>query len=176
MSKDGTSRGGKRMGAGRKSKSTSTKLLEGKIKKEDATSTKQIIQDKDDSKYTAKLDDFMEQTCDAGGDLHTRRIYDETWKYLKDRGCENEVDRQLVELYAHNVARWKQCEEKISEEGLKGSHPTTGADTVSPYVNMQNTYMKQVLQLWNCIYDIVREHGGGITDEVDMMESILSGS
>lgn len=67
----------------------------------------------------------------------------ETIEWLRSRGCENAVSRQMVEQYAMSVARWVHLEEMISKYGYIAKHPTTGAPMQSPYVTMAQGYLKQ---------------------------------
>ena len=112
-----------------------------------------------------------------GGELQAEALYKETWLWLKERGCEKLVSRQLVEQYAMSVSRWIQCEEAISEFGFLSKHPTTGAACASPYVAMSQQYMKQVNQVWYQIFQIVKENCStefsGNTPQDDVMELLL---
>ena len=74
-------------------------------------------------------------------------------------------------------ARWIQCEEAISEFGFLAKHPTTGAAIASPYVTMENQYMKAINQCWYQIAAIVKEHSadgfGASNPQDDLMERLL---
>ena len=104
-------------------------------------------------------------------------MYEETWKWLRERGCDRLVNIQLVEQYAVSVSRWIQCEECISEYGFLAKHPTTGNAIASPYVSMSQQYMKQVNQIWYQIYQVVKENCSvewqGATPQDDVMERLL---
>ena len=69
--------------------------------------------------------EFLKTKQKNGKDLCAEEVYTETWKWLKERGCERWVSVQLMEQYAMSVARWVQCEEAISEYGMLAKHPTT---------------------------------------------------
>ena len=104
-------------------------------------------------------------------------VYEETWRWLKDRGCERLVNTQRIEQYAMSVSRWIQCEECISEFGFLAKHPTTGNAIASPYVSMSQQYMKQVNQIWYQIFQVVKENCSqpfsGNTPQDDVMERLL---
>ncbi len=46
-----------------------------------------------------------------GKPLGADEIYEDTWKWLAERGCSSLVSPQLIEKYAVCTARWQQCEE-----------------------------------------------------------------
>lgn len=197
MAKDGTMRGGKRAGAGRKPKALKNKIVEGKVSlqkhscnypgctkltegdycEEHAKPVLKKASGKADLSELPEMKDYMcEKQC-GGEKLDTKEIFAETWNWLKGCGCENAVGVQLVRDYAMSVARWIQCEHAVSKTGLLGKHPTTGGEIASPYVVMSQNYMKQVNNLRCQIYQIVKEHcsdewGGAAQD--DVMERLLS--
>ena len=53
-----------------------------------------------------------------------------------DKGCAQFVSKRLLEAYAQSFARFIQCEKAISDFGLLGKHPTTGAAIASPFVGV----------------------------------------
>lgn len=169
MAKDGTGRGGLRIGAGKKPKPLGEKILEGKTEDFSAVNISET------SKDMPKLKSFMTANQKNGERLQTKKIYSEIWSWLAKHGCENVVDNQLLEQYAMNVARWQQCEEYISQCGLLGEHPTTGGGMISVYVKMSQDWQKQINQLRYLIYAAIRDNSSGIVgDEQDaMMESLL---
>ena len=113
-----------------------------------------------------------------GGALEAEKIYRETWLWLKERGCERLVSKQLLEQFAMSVSRWIQCEECITEYGFLAKHPTTGNAIPSPYVAMSQSFSKQANNLWYQIYQVVKENCSveykGATPHDDMMERLLS--
>lgn len=170
MAKDGTNRGGMRVGAGKKRKPLEEKILEGKAAsdtKNSAISSKTKI--KPPKKYlTAEQRD--------GSKLYSRQIYRETCDWVAAHGCEAIVAKQLIENYAQVTARHIQCEEYLSKFGLIGKHPTTGEPISSPFFKMSNDCMKLSSQLWYQIYAAVRDNASeGIigNNQDDVMESIL---
>jgi hypothetical protein len=53
-----------------------------------------------------------------------------------DKGCAQFVSKRLLEAYAQSFVRFIQCEKAISDFGLLGKHPTTGAAIASPFVGV----------------------------------------
>ncbi|EAF5283163.1 P27 family phage terminase small subunit [Listeria monocytogenes] len=174
MAKDGTARGGQRVGAGRKSKALTDKIADGRLNGAMILPEPTEIEGAD----VPPVKDYLKATQKNGKDLCAEDIYIETYKWLKDRGCEMLVNNQLIEQYAMSVSRWIQCEECISEYGFLAKHPTTSAAIASPYVAMSREYMKQVNQCWYQIYQIVKENCsvefGGRSPQDDLMERLLS--
>ena len=173
MAKDGTQRGGARVGAGRKSKALVDKINEG------ASASVLNFPETDDliGVDVPPVKDFMKAHQKNGKDFLAEEIYKETFQWLKARGCEKAVYSELVVQYAMSVSRWIQCEEIVSEFGFLAKHPTTGNAIASPYVSMSQSYMKQVNQLWYQIFQIVRENcssdfSGNPMD--DTMEKLLT--
>jgi len=173
MAKDGTNRGGARVGSGRKSKALVDKINEG--------TSAQILELPEPPVFEGEdvppIKEYLKAKQKAGKDLCAEEVYKETWNWLKERGCANFVNKQLIEQYAMSVSRWIQCEECISEYGFLAKHPTTGNAIASPYVAMSQTYMKQVNQIWYQIFQIVKENCSvewqGSTPQDDVMERLL---
>lgn len=174
MAKDGTARGGQRVGAGRKSKALTDKIADGRLNGAMILPEPTEIEGAD----VPAVKDYLKATQKNGKDLCAEDIYIETYKWLKNRSCEMLVNNQLIEQYAMSVSRWIQCEECISEYGFLAKHPTTSAAIASPYVAMSREYMKQVNQCWYQIYQIVKENCsvefGGRSPQDDLMERLLS--
>ena len=173
MAKDGTARGGARVGAGRKPKALADKVAEGK-KAEIIDLPEAAAFDGAD---VPPVRDFLKAEQKNGKDLCAADVYAETYRWLAERGCERLVNKQLIEQYAMSVSRWIHCEECISEYGFLAKHPTTGNAIASPYVAMSRDYMKQTSQLWDQIFQVVREncttafHGASPQD--DILERLL---
>ena len=172
MAKDGTARGGARMGAGRKTKALAEKISEGQAATVmEFTETAQF-----QGEDIPPIKDYLKARQKVGS-LCAEEVYNETWKWLKERGCAAIVNVQLVEQYAMSVSRWIQCEECISEYGFLAKHPTTGAACASPYVAMAQQYMKQTSQIWYQIFEVVKENCSvdfqGATPQDDVMERLL---
>ena len=230
LAKDGTNRGGYRVGAGRKKKPLAEKILDGQVAKpglkpvskpdgktglepgagsgvesvvEPTSALKSSHGIKHDINHDVSPDtgpsnrfppspdidetdipeprDFInaEQKGLAGVSNESRAIYDDTMKWLAERGCAEVVPRGLVEKYAVATARWEQCDKLMSMGGITGKHPTTGAQIASPFVSMSLHWLKQANQQWHLIEAKVQEHCG---DDVigakrtDPMEQILNGT
>ena len=171
MARDGTARGGTRMGAGRKSKALVDKVNDGQA----ATVMEFTDAAQFEGENVPPVKDYLKARQKVGS-LCAEEVYDETWKWLKERGCEKVVNGQLVEQYAMSVSRWIQCEECISEYGFLAKHPTTGAACAYPYVAMAQQYMKQTNQIWYQIFQVVKENCSVEfqgTPQDDVMERLL---
>ena len=173
MAKDGTNRGGARVGSGRKPKALADKISKGSSAMAMELPEPPAFEGAD----VPPIKEYLKARQKNGKDLCAAEVYEETWKWLKERGCDRLVNSQLVEQYAMSVSRWIQCEECISEYGFLAKHPTTGNAIASPYVSMSQTYMKQVNQIWYQIYQIVKENCSvefnGNTPQDDVMERLL---
>lgn len=176
MAKDGTNRGGVRIGAGRKSKSIEEKYLDGQI---DRHVTELEI---DNTETFTDFEppppkDYLLAEQKGGGKLCSEQIYRETYRWLKSVGCAGLVTKQLVENYSMAMARHIQCESILSQFGMLAKHPTTGEPTVSPFVKMSIDYMKQASQLWYQIYAVVKENNAkgqiGLTTQSEAMDMLL---
>lgn len=173
MAKDGTARGGARVGAGRKSKALVDKISDGRLNGAMVLPEPSNMEGAD----VPPVKEYLKTKQKNGKDLCAEDVYKETFEWLRARNCEKLVSGQLIEQYAMSVSRWIQCEECISEFGFLAKHPTTGNAIASPYVAMAQSYMKQVNQAWYQIYQIVKEncsveYSGG-TPQDDVMERLL---
>ena len=178
MAKDGTNRGGARIGAGAKKKPLAEKIAEGNPGRRKLT----VIDFNDtadlEGQPMPKPSAMLSATQKDGKTLIAAEIYEATWKWLSERGCTSLVSPQLLERYAMSVARWIQCEEAVTEYGFLAKHPTTGNAIQSPYVAMSQNFMSQTNRLWMEIYQIVKENCageyGGTTPQDDVMERLLT--
>ena len=173
MAKDGTARGGARVGAGRKPKALTDKIAQGSTGSRLAFPEPSELKGED----TPPVKDYLKQKQKSGVDLCAADVFTSTYQWLKERDCERFVNTQLIEQYAMSVSRWVQCETMVSEYGFLGKHPTTGAAITSPYVTMSQQYLKQVNQCWYQIYQIVKDNCsveyGGDNPHDDLMEHLL---
>ena len=171
VAKDGSNRGGARPGAGRKRKALTEKISEGK------TAAVMLEPAELEGVDVPPVKDFLKSPQKSGRELVAEEVYNETYAWLKARGCEKLVTVQMVEQYAMSVSRWIQCEEIVSSTGFLAKHPTTGAAIASPYVTMSQSYMKQTNYCWMQIYQIVKENCSvefqGNTPQDDVMERLL---
>ena len=149
MAKDGTMRGGMRIGAGRKKNPAKKKREKGRGE----TSFQDFSQF-----YNPML--YLGSEEKAASEISVIEIYSKISDWLKKYGCENLVDDFLIEQYAISIERWHQCEHKISQFGLTGKHPTTGGEMASVYVKMSQDYLKIMSQLRAQIYQIIKDGDG----------------
>jgi hypothetical protein len=178
VAKDGTNRGGARIGAGAKKKPLADKIAEGnpggrKLMVMEFTNTADLK-----GREMPEPNKMLEAIQKDGKALVAGEIYKTTWKWLDERACSSLVSPQLLERYAMSVARWIQCEEAITEYGFLAKHPTTGNAIQSPYVAMGQNYMTQTNRLWYEIFQIVRENCvgeyKGANPQDDVMERLLT--
>ena len=174
MARDGTRRGGQRVGAGRKPKALADKVIAGKAADAMVLPEPAEMEGVD----VPPVKEFLKAAQKSGIDLCAEDVFRSTYTWLKARGCEKLVNTQLIEQYAMSVSRWVQCETCISEYGFLAKHPTTGAAITSPYVTMSQNYLKQVNQCWFQIYQVEKENCfveyGGANPQDDLMERLLS--
>lgn len=173
MAKDGTNRGGARVGAGRKAKPLVEKLADGNTghRKTKITSFEDIpnLQGVE----MPKPHEMLSAEQRDGSVLQAKDIYEQTWKWLTLRGCSTLVSPQLLERYAMAAARWIQCEESINTYGLLGKHPTTNSPIASPFVNMSQSYMNQTNRLWYEIFQIVKDNCAGDYSGVNPQDNVM---
>ena len=170
MAKDGTARGGRRSGSGKKpTKKTKIEALNPDMDLSAPDNLEGIV--------VPPVQEFLKAKQKNGKDLMAEEVFRQTYIWLKKRGCEKIVSEQLISEYAMSVARWIQTEDAISEYGMLAKHPTTGAAIASPYVTMAQAYMKQINATWYQIYAIVKDNGSEDAEEFDaqdnMMEKLL---
>ena len=169
MAKDGTNRGGRRVRAGDKPMSAVEKIQKGlpvQIMNNDIPELETAELEAVDLPEGAVLHgadmpkpgDYLSARQKNGMPLGADEIYKETWLWLKKRGCENLVNKRLIESYAQAFARYIQCEDAVSTYGLLGKHPTTGGVMVSPFVQMSQQFQKSANMVWYEIYDIVKQN------------------
>ena len=176
MAKDGTNRGGARVGAGAKKKALTEKIADGNPGRRKLT-----VIDFDNAadlegQPMPKPSAMLSATQKDGKKLVAAEIYEATWKWLSERNCTALVSPQLLERYAMSAASWIQCEEAVSEYGFLAKKPT-GTVISSPYVTMGREYMKQANAAWYQIHQVVKENCSveysGPTPQDDVMERLL---
>jgi len=178
VAKDGTNRGGARVGAGAKKKPLADKIADGNPGKRKLT----VIEFSDtpdlEGQPMPKPSAMLSATQKDGKPLIAAEVYEATWNWLAERNCTALVSPQLLERYAMSVARWIQCEEAVTEFGFLAKHPTTGNAIQSPYVAMSQNFMSQTNRLWMEIFQIVKENCAseyaGSTPQDDVMEKLLN--
>lgn len=177
MAKDGTSRGGARPGAGRKSKGVAEKMANGNPGGRKLT----VVDFGDEAESLTGVEmppvaEYMKSEQKDGSTMCAEEIFKETWEWLHERKCDHLIQKHQIEHYAMSIARWIQCEEAISKFGFLAKKPT-GTVTSSPYVNMAKEYMKLANNAWFSIYQVVKENCTseltGPTPQDDAMERLL---
>ena len=173
MAKDGTNRGGPRIGSGKKKNSLLDKIEKGK----EAQIIRIPVEKDPIGVDTPDPDAYLSAKQRNGEELRAGEIYAEIYKWLAARGCDRLVNRQHVQQYAICMARHIQCEEGVTEYGVIASHPTTKSPVISPLVTASLHYLKQANQQWLLIYQTVQENCSvawtGNTPHEDIMESLL---
>ena len=169
MARDGTNRGGARIGAGRKRKSLSERTLEGNemFEKPQQKTQKSF-------EFPAPKP-YLSITQRDGAPTDARQVYDATYAWLAKCGCADSVAQQLVEDYAQTTARFIQAEQELSRAGLIIRHPATGEVLASPLVKISLDYLKAAQQIWYQINQFTKENGAANSGSAttDTMELIL---
>lgn len=147
MAKDGTNRGGARIGAGRKKKNHTVQI--------------------------PKLKEYLEAEQRGGGQTCAAQVYQDTFDWLAGCDCAEYVNPQLVETFAQAVSRHVQAESEISRTGFIARHPTTGEPMRSPLVQISLDYLKAAQAAWYSIQQIVDAHT--TTDDADDLLDLLGG-
>jgi hypothetical protein len=181
MAKDGTMRGGPRVGqTGRPKKALIEKVENnnpGGRKLEVLNIPEFLVGAELEGNEIPPVKEYLSAQQRDGRNLEAADIYKNTWLWLKNLNCEKFVNSQLIEQYAMSVARWLQCEEAITKFGFLGKHPTSGAPIQSPYVAMSQSFMKQANLAWLQIFQIVKENCTtdfrGPNPQDDAMERLL---
>ena len=158
MAKDGTYRGGARIGAGRPHKPLEEKVADGDIKVSEINELVPEPITELDATEMPPIDEYLIANQRNGKPLGAKEIYISIYKWVKSLGCEKKVSLKLLEQYAMDRARWIQCENAISEYGFLGKHPTTGAAMQSPYVEMLLKFEKAMNSTYFLIRQEVREY------------------
>ena len=109
MAKDGTNRGGSRVGAGRKPKALTEKIDKGKTAKVMQTPDMMTNDLPDPADFEGAdippMKEYLQAKQKNGKDLCAKEVYTETWIWLKERNCDRLVNIQLIEQYAMSVDR-----------------------------------------------------------------------
>ena len=176
MAKDGTNRGGARIGAGAKKKALADKIAEGNPGGRVLTVMEFNNAADLEGVKMPEPNKMLKAVQKDGKTLVAGKIYKDTWKWLHERGCSSLVSPQLLERYAMSVARWIQCEEAITEFGFLAKHPTTGNAIQSPML-LWDRILTQTNRLWLEIFQIVKrilaEYTGNNPQD-NVMERLLT--
>ena len=172
-------RGGARTGAGRKKKSLAEKQLNGNPGRAPIKKLKNIEPAEMAGEDIPRAPAYLSRHTKNVSDKLAPQIFDDTWRWLKERGCEKFVVKGLIEQYALYLARAIQCEEGVDTYGLLAKHPTTGSPIANPLMTMSINFSKQANALWVQIFQIVKENSSMAVGERDpndlLMEKLLRG-
>ena len=160
-------RGGYRANAGRKPKPSVVKKLEGNL-----------------GHRPIEVVDFASSSIDIPVDPpsylseRAKQIYTNVYKWLAELGCLKGIMPYNLEEYAYCKDRWMQAEEMVSSHGFS-TIDDKGKESISPYVLVAKEYLKQANDVWNKIYQVVREAKLSKWDDSspndDVMEKLLGG-
>lgn len=188
--------GGYRAGSGRPSMSKEKKALEGKLKEEKVNACIPVLEEVKDAigiddinevsditdveeKDMPKIEEYLKSKERSGKPLGADYEYKKMWLWLKKVNCEKIVNPKLIEMYAINAARTKQCHEMLSSLGLVVKN-ASGNPIASPFADMALSFEKGMNNALLTINQIVKENGHLTRlnyDETALkMESILFGS
>jgi hypothetical protein len=171
-------RGPKPGGGGRPRKPLEEKVLTGRAKYDQALVISFPDAEKLEGCPMPKPSKYLSAAQKNGEAIVAEEIFTLTWEWLHKRNCSHLIYPQLLEQYAMSAARWIQCEKAISEFGFLAKHPTTGSAIQSPFVAISQNYLKQTMNLWAQIYQIVRENSEsgfeGASPQDSVMERLLS--
>ena len=76
---------------------------------------------------TNQNDTFLNAPQKGGGSLQAGKIAEETTQWLRAVGCEDKVERHLIEQYAVAVSRWRQAEEQFQRTACLPKRTTLSA-------------------------------------------------
>jgi len=165
--------GGARIGAGRKKVPVKDRVEDDFYKK------KIEVIKIDDSLAGAEMPEpskYLSQQTKGASENIGKEVYEKTWKWLQERGCDHLVNPQIVEQYAMCVARWIQAENAVHTFGFLAKHPTTEMPIASPYIRISQDFLKQSTNLWLQIYQVVKDNctEGYTREETDPMAMLLN--
>ena len=173
-----TTQGGARVGAGRKRKPLAEKLEHNAGRRQIKYIPNEAMSDIQGEVIPPPSDWLNDQTKNTQRESVAGKIYEATFKWIRERKCDHLITKEQIEQYAASVARYIQCEEGISAFGLLAKHPTTNVPIASPYVGMSERFLKRANDLWARIYQTVKENCEvpvGKNHNEDIMEQILTG-
>lgn len=104
MAKDGTNRGGTRIGAGRKPKPMFDKITEGKVETKKRAGNSGLPEPAHFSGVDVPpVKEYLKAKQKNGKDMCAEAVFRETFTWLQEKGCEKLVSLQLIEQYAMSV-------------------------------------------------------------------------
>ena len=93
--------GGARPGAGRKKKALSEKIMDGNPGKAPLTKLQfDIPPDGPVGEDMPPIAEYLKQVTKNSNQNLAPQIYEDTWKWLHERGCDQYVKKELIEQYA----------------------------------------------------------------------------
>lgn len=143
MAKDGTNRGGARIGAGRKRQALKETIA---------------VEMNHDFKIPEPKT-YLSEGQKGGGKTCAEQIYRETYDWLASRDCAESVNPQLVEAFAQAMARHIQAEESVSKAGFLARHPTPGESMANPLIRISLDYLKSAQASWYQIQQLMNNFG-----------------
>ena len=169
--------GGVRPNAGRKRKPLADKILNANNGNREITKLRKTKL----ADFVAELEgadmpepaEYLKRNTKNMEEKHAVQIYENTWRWLKERGCEGFVVKELIEQYAMNLARSIQCENAVDTFGMLAKHPTTGMPQASPFTSLGITYAKQANVYWAQIFQIVKENSSVVVDKRNPNDEIM---
>lgn len=105
------------------------------------------------------------------------RIFNQLVDWLKPTECLGYINPEHIAEYALCKQRWLDCV-KWNNQSLLAKHPTTGQPMASPYVGMEQQFLKLADEVYAKIWDIVKENS--VTEfradnpNKDIMEALLT--
>ena len=114
--------GGARPGAGRKKKALSEKIIDGNPGKAPLTKLQFGLKETDmHGEDMPPVSEYLKQVTKNSQQNLAPQIYEDTWRWLNERGCAIYVKKELIEQYALYMQRWIQCEEGINQFPISSS-------------------------------------------------------
>lgn len=176
-------KGGRRIGAGRKSKDLSDKLSDGRTSGNGRVGALTVLEHADQAwsepegqppkppRPSKVLTDLQPKEVKA----MATKVYKDAWLWLNERNCAEFVPQSRLEFYALAVARRAQAEWEINEDGFTVYDPKGGVKA-NPLVAVSTDYRRAADSAWAEIFQIVRENSSvGYADSPhdDAMERLL---
>lgn len=172
------SKGGARVGAGRKRKPLAEKIEYNAGRRQIKYIPNEAMSDIRGEDIPPPSEWLLDQTKNTQRESVAKKVYEDTFKWIRERKCDHLITKEQIEQYASSVARYIQCEEGISAFGLLAKHPTTNVPIASPFIGMSERFLKRVNDSWARIYQVIKENCEvpvGRNHNEDLMEQILTG-
>lgn len=175
-------KGGRRIGAGRKSKGLSDKLSDGRTSGNGRVGALTVLehaqawsepegQPPKPPRPSKVLNDLQPKEVKA----MAAKVYKDAWLWLNERNCAEFVPQSRLEFYALAVARRAQAERQLNTEGFTVMDDN-GNVKANPLVSVSTDYRRAADSAWAEIFQIVKENSSvGYADSPhdDAMERLL---